>query len=175
MNLAVAPQLVRQVSVFGTGHLAMATRVELIRVGLHRDSDYQLPQLLSPLFIACTDLENDPTIAEVALRASEARAPILFACLTVPMLRIGPLVEPPDSSPSRIRHPRIPSSTAESASVAEPDLQTGICARVGGLLIAAQALSFLQGARAQCVLGTRVEVYPLSIESKAYRVLKVRQ
>ena len=136
--------------------------------------------------ITCTDVENDPSVAAVATRALNDGSPLLFACLAFPAIRIGPLVEPFAANPDRIRHPPETEDTSympgarstdadETRAIAEPGLLTGICARVGGLIVAAQALSFLQGARKQCVLDTLVELYPLSIESKAYRVLKVRQ
>ena len=44
-------------------------------------------------------------------------------------------------------------------------------ARLGALLISAQALNFLLGARNQCVLDRVVELNPWSMESKGYRVL----
>jgi hypothetical protein len=201
MDLTLAPRMVRQVRLRGAGHLAAASRIELRRVGLLREVDYGLPELLPPLVIVCADVEGDHGIAHEALRATADRCPVLMACLAVPLIRIGPLVEPATASSPRERpttgagrdasvdgryasaapaphrfnaghsgHAR----AGASASVSEPDLKTTLCVRVGALLVAAQALSFLQGARNQCVLNTLVEVNPLSIESRAYQVLKQR-
>jgi hypothetical protein len=189
MDLTLAPRMVRQVRLQGDGQFAAATRVELRRFGLLREIDYELPELLPPLVIVCSDVEGDQGVAGEALRATADRCPILMACLAVPLIRIGPLVEPPSAAPStsrewrnvgagRARRPYATSSArteaSSSATVSEPDLKTAICLRVGALLVAAQALSFLQGARNQCVLNTLVEVNPLSIESRAYQVLKQR-
>jgi hypothetical protein len=59
--------------------------------------------------------------------------------------------------------------------VAEPDPGLGLQARLGALLIAAQTLNFLVGARNQCVLGRVIELNAFTAESKTYRVIKVRQ
>jgi len=189
MDLTLAPRMVRQVRLQGTGHLAAATRIELRRMGLLREIDYELPELLPPLVIVCADAEGDQGTAAEALRATENRWPVLMACLAVPLIRIGPLVEPGtapsprdgplDTSPAIFNAARATSGAGRGApssagAVSEPDLKTTLCVRVGALLVAAQALSFLQGARNQCVLNRLIEVNPLSIESRAYQVLKHR-
>jgi len=197
MDLTRAPRMVRQVRLQGAGQLAAATRIELRRIGLLREIDYELPELLAPLVIVCADSEGDQGAAHEALRGTADRCPVLMACLAVPLIRIGPLVQPAAaSSPRNARHtsvaaasPANPHSGAAPqpyaarwgrqppsavATVSEPDLKTTLCVRVGALLVAAQALSFLQGARSQCVLNTLVELNPLSIESRTYQVLKQR-
>jgi hypothetical protein len=204
MDLTSAPRMVRRLRLHGSGFLASATRLELGRMGLMRESHYDLPELLPPLVIVCSDREADPGLAGAALLAAESLSPVLLACLAVPLIRIGPLVEPENATPSRILSARAnavaarttngpsarnapsartskaypqsggPEETSSGTAVAEPDLKTSLCVRVGALLIAGQALSFLQGARNQCVVDTMIEVNPLSIESKAYQVLKLR-
>jgi hypothetical protein len=191
MDLTLAPRMVRQVRLQGDGQLAAATRVELRRLGLLREIDYELPELLPPLVIVCSDVDGDQGVAGEALRAAADRCPILMACLAVPLIRIGPLVEPASAVGSpwpgwRNRRASTPGArrtyarssagagASSGATVSEPDLKTTLCVRVGALLVAAQALSFLQGARNQCVLNTLIEVNPLSIESRAYQVLKHR-
>jgi len=210
MDLTLAPRMVRQVRLQGAGHLAAATRIELRRMGLLREIDYELPELLPPLVIVCADAEGDQGTAAEALRATENRWPVLMACLAVPLIRIGPLVEPATAPSARDGPLDTPSATSGAAraafsathatagathatsigaratsgagrgapssagAVSEPDLKTTLCVRVGALLVAAQALSFLQGARNQCVLNRLIEVNPLSIESRAYQVLKHR-
>src|SRR5207237_7050316 len=111
-------------------------------------------------------------------RAADEGSPLLFACLDGRIVRLGPLIDPstcfltadlaqppPDSSYSLPREP----CTAE----ADPPLN--LYARLGALLISAQALNFLLGARNQCVLERAIEFNPWSMESKGYRVFKVRQ
>jgi hypothetical protein len=51
---------------------------------------------------------------------------------------------------------------------AEPPLN--LYARLGAILVSAQALNFLLGARNLCVLDRVVELNPWSMESKGYRV-----
>jgi hypothetical protein len=103
MDLTLAPRMVRQVRLQGDGQFAAATRVELRRFGLLREIDYELPELLPPLVIVCSDVEGDQGVAGEALRATADRCPILMACLAVPLIRIGPLVEPPSAAPSTSR------------------------------------------------------------------------
>jgi hypothetical protein len=180
MDLTLAPRMVRQVRLQGDGQFAAATRVELRRFGLLREIDYELPELLPPLVIVCSDVEGDQGVAGEALRATADRCPILMACLAVPLIRIGPLVEPPSAAPSTAREwrnvgaGRARRPYATSSARTEASSSATVSVRVGALLVAAQALSFLQGARNQCVLNTLVEVNPLSIESRAYQVLKQR-
>src|SRR5689334_25442214 len=100
MDLTLAPRMVRRLRLQGAGQLASATRVELRRLGLLREIDYELPELLPPLVIVCSDVEGDQGVAGEALRATADRCPILMACLAVPLIRIGPLVEPPGAAPS---------------------------------------------------------------------------
>jgi hypothetical protein len=186
MEHNTAPKLVRHVHLYGAGHLASATRLELARLGIHRDTEYQLPPLLPPLLIACSDCEKDSSFPEVARRAVENRSPMLFAHLAGHVVRIGPLVEPREACFSRVHDRREAGYSSYMAGgqhsepgialgVAEADLRTGLSARLGAVLVAAQALNFLQGARNQCVLDTLVEINPLTMESKAYRVVKLRQ
>jgi hypothetical protein len=173
-------KVVRHVRVFGDGHLAAATRSELERLGIHRDTDYLLPALRPPLVIACGDSEDDQSFGDFARRASEEGCPLLLACLNGQVVRVGPLIDSADEcfiamQPSQpdATTPASPSHIPGSdAGEAEP---RGLYARLGALLICAQTLNFLLGARNQCVLGRVVELNPWSMESKSYRVLKVRQ
>jgi hypothetical protein len=167
-------KVVRHVHVCGDGHLATATRIELERLGIHRDTDYLLPSLRPALVIACADSEADQSFNDVAQQAVEEGSPLLFCCLVGRIVRLGPLIDPsacfltlelpqrpPDSSynpPEQIR----------GTAGAEPPLN--LYARLGALLISAQALNFLLGARNQCVLDRVVELNPWSMESKGYRV-----
>lgn len=225
-------QVVRHVRVCGEGHLATATRIELERQGIHRDTDYLLPSLRPALIIACADSEADESFNDAAQQAFEEGSPLLLCCLAGPVVRLGPLIEPcacfagaawsdpePDSTspvspsppsppsvppvpvssalaspssgpaspastptsqtlapppappiipaePSHLAHPprRSPARPDEPAPTLNPD------ARLGALLISAQALNFLLGARNQCVLDRVVELNPWSMESKGYRV-----
>jgi hypothetical protein len=52
----------------------------------------------------------------------------------------------------------------------EPDSSLNPDARLAALLVSAQALNFLLGARNQCILDRVVELNPWSMESKGYRV-----
>ncbi len=58
--------------------------------------------------------------------------------------------------------------------VADSDTGLSLHARLGALLICTQALNFLLGARNQRVRDRILELNPWSMESKAYRVVKVR-
>jgi hypothetical protein len=51
--LGTDAKVVRHVRVCGDGHLAVATRIELKRLGIQRDTDYLLPSLRPALVIAC--------------------------------------------------------------------------------------------------------------------------
>jgi len=188
--LGTDTKVVRHVHVFGSGYLAAATRLELSRLGIHRETDYHLPPLLPPLVIACSDSESDSSFRDSAQRLMEERSPLLFASLVGRLVRIGPLIEPRALCIARRRGgDAAPDSSygaacAESpgtepqgslACVAEPDPSLGLQARLGALLIAAQALNFLLGARNQCVLDRVIELNAFTAESKTYRVIKVRQ
>jgi hypothetical protein len=176
--LGTDAKVVRHVRVCGDGHLAVATRIELKRLGIHRDTDYLLPSLRPALVIACADGEDDRSFNDVAQQAADEGSPLLFACLVGRIVRLGPLIDPstcfltsdlpqqpPDSSYAPPREPGI----------AEADPPLNLYARLGALLISAQALNFLLGARNQCVLERAIEFNPWSMESKGYRVFKVRQ
>lgn len=84
----------RHVRVCGEGHLATATRIELERQGIHRDSDYLLPSLRPALIIACADSEADQSINDAAQQALDEGSPLLLCCLAGPVVRLGPLIEP---------------------------------------------------------------------------------
>jgi hypothetical protein len=72
---------------------------------------------------------------------------------------------PTGRRPKRPRQPRrSPGNPAGTDSALNPD------ARLGALLISAQALNFLLGARNQCILDRVVELNPWSMESTGYRV-----
>ena len=176
--LGTDAKVVRHVRVCGEGHLAIATRIELSRLGIQRDSDYLLPSLRPALVIACGDSEADQSFAEAAQQAADEGSPLLFACVVGRTLRIGPLIDtsagflpldppllPPDSS----------FRPAVQPAVAEADPPLNLYARLGALLVSAQALSFLLGAQYQCVRDRAIEFNPWSMESKTYKVLKVRQ
>ena len=176
--LGTDAKVVRHVHVCGDGHLAVATRIELKRLGIHRDTDYLLPSLRPALVIACADSEDDRSFNDVAQQAADEGSPLLFGCLVGRIVRLGPLIDPstcflttdlPHQPPDSSYTPRSESGVAE----ADPPLN--LYARLGALLISAQALNFLLGARNQCVLERAVEFNPWSMESKGYRVFKVRQ
>jgi hypothetical protein len=177
--LGTDAKVVRHVRVCGDGHLAIATRIELKRLGIQRDTDYLLPSLGPALVIACADSEADRSFNDVAQQAADEGSPLLFGCLVGRIVRLGPLIDPstcflttelPQQPP-----PDSSNTPAEEPGVAEADTPLNLYARLGALLISAQALNFLLGARNQCVLDRVVELNPWSMESKGYRVLKVRQ
>jgi hypothetical protein len=185
-------KVVRHVRVCGDGHFAAATRSELERLGIQRDTDYLLPALRPPLVVACGDSENDESFSDIARRASEEGCPLLLACINGRVVRVGPLIESSDECFVAIRPTRAGSATWESTRATAPLLPktrvadamahpmahhptAGLYARLGALLVSAQALNFLLGARNQCVLDRVVEINPWSMESKSYKVLKVRQ
>jgi hypothetical protein len=180
--LGTDAKVVRHVRVCGNGQLAAATRTELERLGIQRNSDYLLPALRPPLVIACGDSEADESFGQVARRASEEGSPLLLACLCRRVVRIGPLIEASDdcfvglrpAQSEAAKHDPLPGSAASSR-VADSLNSPGLYARLAALLVSAQALNFLLGARNQCVLDRVVEINPWSMESKTYRVLKVRQ
>jgi hypothetical protein len=171
--LGTDAKVVRHVHVCGAGYLAAATRIELVRLGIHRDSDYDLPSLHSPLVIACGDSEADDSCNDVARRAADHGSPLLLACLVGRVVRIGPLIEPDDEGLPPMRYPSC--TVQQPPRLADGEARFSLHARLGALLISAQALNFLLGARNQCVLDRVIELNPWSIESRAYRVLKVRQ
>jgi hypothetical protein len=167
----------------GLGHLATATRIELVRLGIQQETDYRLASLHAPLVIACADREDDESFGEVAGLAADIGSPLLLACLTGSLLRVGPLIHPPRGCPRRTSHVgdltdipgNVSLSEADTDRFGEPGPRLSLHARLGALLICAQAVNFVLGARNQCVLHRVIELNPWSIESKAYRVLKVRQ
>jgi hypothetical protein len=176
--LGTDAKVVRHVRVCGDGHLAVATRIELNRLGIQRDSDYLLPSLRPALIIACADSEDDRSFEDAAQRAADGGSPLLFACLVGRILRLGPLIDPSTCfvTMDPPQHPPDASYMApQDCGVAETDPPLNLYARLGALLISAQALNFLLGARNQCVRDRAVEFNPWSMESKGYRVLKVRQ
>jgi len=174
--LGTDAKVVRHVRVCGEGHLAVATRIELSRLGIQRDTDFLLPSLRPDLVIACADSETDQSFHPVAQHAANGGSPLLFGCLVGRILRVGPLIDPADCTCSQPGGNWGTSHAPEpSFRVAEADPPLNLYARLGALLISAQALNFLLGARNQCVLDRAVEFNPWSMESKAYRVLKVRQ
>jgi hypothetical protein len=176
--LGTDAKVVRHVRVCGNGHLATATRIELSRLGIQRDSDYLLPSLRPALVIACGDSEADQSFTDAAQHAADEGSPLLFACVVGRTVRVGPLIDP--SSCFFPMDPPLPPPDssfrpAPEVGVAETDPPLNLYARLGALLVSAQALSFLLGARNQCVLDRAIEFNPWSLESKGYRVLKVRQ
>lgn len=184
--LGTDAKVVRHVRVCGEGHLAVATRIELSRLGIQRDSDFLLPSLRPDLVIACADSETDQSFHPVAQRAVREGCPLLFGCLAGRILRLGPLIDPAGDFPTEADSVRRPAGAASAGSetpatyapphgIAEADPRLNLYARLGALLLSAQALSFLLGARTQCVLDRAIEFNPWSMESKGYKVLKVRQ
>jgi hypothetical protein len=171
-------KVVRHVRVCGDGHLAIATRLELQRLGIQRDTDYLLPSLRPALVIACADSERDQSFNDVAQRAADEGSPLLFCCLVGRVVRLGPLIDPSTCFLTMDR-PQPPPDSSHPAptepGVAEADPPLNLYARLGALLISAQALNFLLGARNQCVLDRIVELNPWSMESRGYKVFKVRQ
>src|SRR5215470_6678293 len=92
--LGTDAKVVRHVRVCGDGDLAIATRIELNRLGIQRDTDYLLPSLRPDLVIACADSETDLSFIDVAQQAASEGCPLLFACLAGKILRLGPLIDP---------------------------------------------------------------------------------
>jgi hypothetical protein len=174
--LGTEAKVVRHVRVCGEGDLAVATRIELSQLGIQRDSDYLLPSLRPCLVIACADSETDRTFIDVAQHAADEGCPLLFACLAGHTIRLGPLVDPCFAVRER-PHPPPDSSyvPAGGPGRAEARPPLNLYARLGALLLSAQALNFLLGARNECVLDRVVELNPWSMESRGYRVFKVRQ
>ena len=177
--LGTDAKVVRHVRVCGEGHLAIATRIELSRLGIQRNSDYLLPSLRPDLVIACADHETDRSFIESAQQAADTGSPVLFGCLVGRILRLGPLIDPSDEVLPRAPGKPAPDWTHQAPhdmprdigiAEAEADPPLNLYARLGALLISAQALNFLLGARNQCVLDRVVELNPWSMESKAYRV-----
>jgi hypothetical protein len=182
--LGTDAKVVRHVRVCGDGHLAVATRIELNRLGIQRDSDYLLPSLRPALIIACADSEDDRSFEDAAQRAADGGSPLLFACLVGRILRLGPLIDPstcfvtmdPPQHPPEASYAAPPSGGGpQDCRVCETDPPLNLYARLCALLISAQALNFLLGARNQCVRDRTVEFNPWSMESKGYKVFKVRQ
>jgi len=173
--LGTDAKVIRHVNVCGDGDLAVATRIELNRLGIQRDSDYLLPSLRPALVIACADSEDDRSFIDVAQQAADEGSPLLFGCLVGRILRIGPLIDPSTCFiTAESVHPP-PDSTYNPPAVAEAERPLNFYARLGALLLSAQALNFLLGARNQCVRERAVEFNPWSMESKGYSVFKVRQ
>ena len=176
--LGTEAKVVRHVRVCGDGHLATATRIGLRRLGIHRDTDYLLPSLRPALMIACADSDADRSGNDVAQQAANEGSPLLFGCLAGRIVRVGPLIDP-STCFRETDMPRQPPHSSYAArgepGVAEADPSLNLYARLGALLLSAQVLNFLLGARNQCVADRVVELNPWSMESKAYRVLKVRQ
>jgi hypothetical protein len=177
--LGTDARVLRHVKVIGSGHLAAATRVELARLGIQRDTDCELPSLYPPLVIACADTDEDDSLPVSARRSADEGSPLLLACLTNKGVRIGPLIEPirnicaaerPYPSPS-------PGTRLRPVAIAEADeqLRTRLHARLGALLVCAQALNCILRVRRRGVRERIVEVDPWSLESKAYSVIKVQQ
>jgi hypothetical protein len=184
--LGTDAKVVRHVRVCGEGHLAVATRIELNRLGIQRDTDFLLPSLRPDLVIACADSETDQSFHSIAQQAVNEGSPLLFGCLAGRILRLGPLIDPAGCAPIEADthrpppsvlypHPETSTTREPPLGIAEADPRLNLYARLGALLLSAQALSFLLGARNQCVLDRAVEFNPWSMESKGYRVLKVRQ
>jgi hypothetical protein len=176
--LGTDAKVVRHVHVCGDGHLAVATRIELKRLGIHRDTDYLLPSLRPALVIACADSEDDRSFTDVAQHAADEGSPLLFACLVGRIVRLGPLIDPSTcffTTDLRQQPPHTSYAPPQEPGVAEAEPPLNLYARLGALLISAQALNFLLGARNQCVLERAIEFNPWSMESKGYRVFKVRQ
>jgi len=203
--LGTDAHVVRHVQVCGSGHLAIATRMEIARVGIHRETDYELPPLHPPLIIACGDSDDDHALDWVARHATEQGAPLLLACLTGRGVRIGPLIEPHrgERSPRPVtqsaRAAERPAGLAEpplhhtartvtyagptargttpgivADRVSEADPRVSLTARLAATLIAAQAWTYLMGERAPGVSGRVTEVNPWLMESRTYKVIKVR-
>lgn len=190
--LGTDAQVIRHVRVCGDGHLATATRIELERQGIHRDTDYLLPSLRPALVIACADSDADQSFTNAAQQALEEGSPLLLCCLAGPIVRLGPLIDPSACGAGSPWCQPIPASpSAASTSVASPAEQQSRLAqqpppprgrpakaevslnpeaRLGAILVSAQALNYLLGARNECVMDRVVELNPWSMESVGYRV-----
>jgi len=108
-------QVVRHVRVCGEGHLATATRIELERQGIHRDSDYLLPSLRPALVIACADSEAEQCLNDAAQQALDEGSPLLLCCLAGPVVRLGPLIDPASCFASPARSQPAPNSTSPTS------------------------------------------------------------
>src|ERR1700751_2061912 len=107
-------QVVRHVRVCGEGRLGAATRIELERQGIHRDSDSLLPSLRPALIIACADSEADDSFNDAAQQTPEHGSPPLLCCLAGPVVRIGPLTEPCIFAPAWTQAEPDPTSASPS-------------------------------------------------------------
>jgi len=108
-------QVVRHVRVCGDGHLATATRIELERQGIHRDSDYLLPSLRPALVIACADSEAEQCLNDAAQQALDEGSPLLLCCLAGPVVRLGPLIDPASCFAIPARSQPAPNSTSPAS------------------------------------------------------------
>src|SRR5260370_28773975 len=136
--LGTDAKVVRHVNVCGDGHLAAATRLELGRLGIQRDTDYLLPSLRPALVIACADSEDDRSFNDVAQQAADEGSPLLFACLVGRIVRIGPLIDPSTCFiTADLPHQPPDSSYAppQDPGVAEADPPLNLYARLAALLI----------------------------------------
>jgi hypothetical protein len=182
--LGTDAQVIRHVRVCGDGHLATATRIELERQGIHRDTDYLLPSLRPALVIACADSEADQSFTDAAQQALDEGSPLLLCCLAGPIVRLGPLIDPyacfagaswsqpapAPPSPASPPEQQLHLAQAPTGRPAKAEAPLNPEARLGALLVSAQALNFLLGARNQCVTDRVVELNPWSMESTGYRV-----
>ncbi len=78
--------------VLGIGHLAAAVRVQLRQAALLAAGDVALASADAALFLACSDSENASQCAALGERVRADRGNVLFACLTMGSVRVGPLV-----------------------------------------------------------------------------------
>jgi len=108
-------QVVRHVRVCGDGHLATATRIELERQEIHRDSDYLLQSLRPALVIACADSEAEQCLNDAAQQALDEGSPLLLCCLAGPVVRLGPLIDPASCFAIPARSQPAPNSTSPAS------------------------------------------------------------
>ena len=178
-------QPLREVQVFGSGHLAAAVRVELLQLGIRPGVEPAEAQPHPPLVIACSDYENGESFRDTNRRAVEDRSPILFACIAEMTIRIGPFVVPGETACYECFHHRLRANLSFREEfdaylaqnvvldTASTDSRTGLYARLGATLVASQAVGFLLGAMHCCVLDSVVELSPLAMELTRSRVLRL--
>ncbi len=176
---------VRDVQVFGSGHLAAAVRVELLQLGIRSRAELNGAEKNPPLVIACSDYENGESFRDANRRAVEERSPILFACVAEMRLRIGPLVVPGETACYECFHQRLRAGLAfreefdaylaqnTTLDTAGTDSRAGLYARLGATLVASQIVSYLLGATQYCLLELVVDIDPLGLEVTKSRVLRL--
>jgi len=182
----VLVEAMRSIPVYGTGHLAAATRVEIARLGGDADSDDVDEECARPpLMVIVSDYENNTSFMAANQAALEQDGSVLFACIADTSIRLGPLVVPGETACFACFHHRLRANLSfreefdafltqnEALDASGIDSNARIHARIGASLIVAQVLNFLHGATHQCVLNRTVEINPASLEVSCHAILRL--